>query len=102
MTIRKIVAGPSKWDLATTFFNRKPMNTPMVVFTALLEKGCKQPIMASIESISVEDGSGDSWNMKGRCYIGIEKFSSNPPPVPVNFEAHFRTDNRKGHIGFTS
>jgi len=96
-----IVAGPSKWDLATTFFNRKPMSTPKITFSAQpLAGGKKTPLLAMIDSIGAEDSSGESWNLTGRCYVGIDKLDSHVPPPPRKFTAYFRTDARAGYIEF--
>lgn len=94
--VYNIVAGPSKWDLATTFFGKKPVNAPKVTFTVF--NGGKYSFLADVSSVAAEDGSGECWNLTGYCY-GIEQLSQTPP-APKRFEAFFRTDKRTGTITF--
>lgn len=96
--IHYVVAGPSKWDLATAFFGKKPSNSPKVTFFVMIDGG-KQPLLSTIHSVAAEDGSGECWNLTGYCYIGIEQLDAAPPP-PQQFSAFFRTDKRTGTVTF--
>ena len=87
-----ITAGPSKFDLQTALFVRKP-DTHCVEFTT--EDG--RIFDAIISSVGIEDGSGESWLIEG---YASPKEVGGPMEDDKSFHAWFRTDNRRGWIKF--
>lgn len=80
MVEAKIIQGPSKFDLVQALFVRKPTR-PNITFTL---GHADEEVNAFVDSVEAEDGSGESWNIKG--YVGNNK----------KFTAYYRTDRRAG------
>ncbi len=85
-----IVAGPSKFDLMTALFIWKPEH-PVVSFQT--EDGTTH--LVRINSVSAEDGSGESWNIRGYA------IKVGPNAVHRNFQMYFATTGRRGWIKYT-
>lgn len=59
--------------------------------------------IAKIDMIQAEDGSGESWNLKGSTIIepvGMPRGCGPEKPIRYHFIGYFRTDRRKGHLIF--
>ena len=54
-----------------------------------------------IAGIEHEDGSGDSFNLRGYCRANINPFGEVVSGRPYEFRAYYNTKTRKGHISFT-
>lgn len=54
-----------------------------------------------ISGIEHEDGSGESFNLRGYCSADLETISGNATLIPYEFEAYYDSKRRKGHITFT-
>ena len=85
-TQSKITSGPSKFDLMLALFDRKGSKPRIVSFT--FEDQGVFPFQVIIEQVGIEDGSGESWMIKGAWVRGDIR----------GFEAHYRTDTRTGWI----
>lgn len=72
-TQHQINDGPCKWDLMLALFDNTFDSPHFVTFTFLGTDGVLEEIRVYIDSVSREDGSGESW-----C-----------------FEGHTRPDNRR-------
>lgn len=81
--VRRITHGPSKYDLMLALMDRTFHKPRPVVFT--IGKGLK--VMVHVTEISIEDGSGQSFNVKGQS----ADFSE-------SFKIYYRTDKRTGTI----
>lgn len=83
-----VVGGPNKFDLMTSLFdgNKKPRRT-----VELQLKGACTPITVAITMVEQEDGSGESWNIKG--YITDH-------PRNFNIKAYYSSSRQKGYITF--
>ena len=83
-----IVNGPSKLDLITSLAYSCNEQRYYVYFT--LQNGDVKKV--NIASMGIEDGSGESWNLKGyaqsNCNGAFSKFVS----------IYYRTDTRKGNF----
>jgi len=88
-SITNLVSGPSKFDLMTALFVWKPERHEVIFVT---RDGTK--IRAHIGGCSAEDGSGESWNLRGYGQLSGEGDW-------FGFEAYFRTSDRKGWIKIT-
>lgn len=63
---KKIVNGPSKFDLMISLFSGSNASTTRRTVTFVLEaSGDESSVTALIESVEREDGSGESWNFEG-------------------------------------
>ena len=90
-----IVGGPCKLDLALALIDRKfdrPRPVTFVVeFTSKHPHpqfgACKRNIVVHINRLEIEDGSGESWNVRGQTDGNW-----------ATFEAYFRTDSRTGTV----
>lgn len=97
-----ILNGPSKWDLAIGLFDRKPFNRRLE-FRANVDMSVGQPFEVTLTSVEAEDGSGESWNIKGYAMEIIHRESGRTIPTPPrDVSIYYRTDTRKGHIKFLS
>ena len=80
MSITMIINGPSKFDLMQALMVRKPVRPNVAFFI----QGKIAGIVANIDSLEDEDGSGESWNISG--YTGNNQ----------KFTAYYRTEKRIG------
>lgn len=85
----QIVTGPSKWDLMQALFEGNSDSQKPVIFTV---EGIGN-IEVQINDVGREDGSGESWLIKG--YERL--LGSTLRPV----KGYFNTRSRKGHIRTT-
>ncbi len=101
--IINVVNGPSKFDLMMALFTRKPQK-PTVTFAL---EHAKEGYLATITGVSEEDGSGESWNIRGflqdiyfagdglsPLHGALLKVSRQP------FKGYFSTADRKGWLTF--
>ncbi len=91
-TTKTIVKGPSKDAMFDALKNYKSINAPRVQFS--IEKGIAQEV--AITGISLEDGSGESWNIQGRARAMIKGTAVTLPDTQVRI--YFRTDTRRGYM----
>ncbi len=91
----KIIDGPSKFDLLLALFDRKSVNTRQVTFATENGRDLGQTLSATINSVEAEDGSGESWNLKG--YF-VSRLRGTIPAPPVHFQMYFHTGRRQGMI----
>lgn len=92
---RTLIDGPSKFDLMMALFDKGRK----VSFTD--ERGMKYE--ATISMVEAEDGSHESWNLKGSTTIWGAGGSDGDGKVRLiryRFIGYFRTDRRKGHLVF--
>lgn len=82
-----IVDGPSKYDLQAALFDRRGNGNKPHTVTFKTEEGIK--ITAIILRVAAEDGSGESWLIKG---------FTDGVVMSHDFNAYYRTDKRSGHI----
>lgn len=99
---RNIVSGPSKFDLMTAVFVWKPERHKVQFST-----DTNMVLSAVIDSVSAEDGSGESWNISGRVEPSDEKTRDalsrqgrGENGDVIRFRAYFSTSVRKGWIAF--
>ncbi len=91
----EITDGPSKFDLMLALFDGNCEHRREVVFN--LRAGKSTSTLAVIDSVVVidsvtrEDGSGESWNFEGR----VVDFVGNPKII-----GYFSTRTRKGWVRF--
>lgn len=92
----KIVAGPPKFDLMTALFAKSdaPQRLEFALKGYLPDSSLidgKPPCVKKVRLSSVEreDGSGESWNLKG--WVEVGGYSS-------RFEAYYDTRSRNGHF----
>ena len=79
----EILDGPSKWDLLVALGDGKVVEL-MLKFDDTLRAERRR---VKISSVQAEDGSRESWNLKG--YI---------PSQGRQFEAYYSSRRRKGHL----
>lgn len=92
-TVRKVTAGPSKDGLKAALFDRKMVNTQKPTFT--LEDGTSHEV--TVTSVEAEDGSGESWNIKGYAVLKPRMRIRGSLPMPHRkVKIWFRTDHRHG------
>lgn len=91
----KIIDGPSKFDLMLALFDRKSVNTRQVTFATENGRDLGQTLNAVINSVGVEDGSGESWILEG--YF-MSRLRGTMPPPPRHFKMYFHTGRRQGII----
>lgn len=95
----KIVAGPSKFDLMTALFAKgatNPLEFSLKGFLpdALVVDGNPPRIKkVRLSSVEREDGSGESWNLKG--WVDTGGYGS-------KFKAYYDTRNRGGYFEILS
>ncbi|MDP3996819.1 MAG: hypothetical protein Q8P86_03970 [bacterium] len=89
MTHNIIINAPSKCDLIVAFFLKPNPGRQSVNFTIQDPGGSRKQVEVVINSISWEDGSGDSWCFEGYC-VGR--------PLTAKVKGWFRTSDRKGWI----
>ncbi len=89
-----IKTGPSKFELLLALFDSRQVNTRKVEFRT----DADTLYDAVITSVEREDGSGESWNIRG--YLSEKKPGAKIPSPSTNFEGYFRTDTRKGSLKF--
>jgi hypothetical protein len=94
-----LINGPSKFDLMTALFMRKP-EKPTVSFKP--EYGHSDYI-ATILGVTEEDGSGESWNITGylqSVYVagGKEHGGAARLVRSARFKGYFSTADRKGWL----
>ena len=100
-TTMQIEDGPSKFDLMTSLFVWKPQRHRVRFKTPGAE------FEAAITSCEAEDGSGESWNLKGFIYplnknaSQILESSCGKRPETKTFKSYFRTGDRKGSLILT-
>lgn len=85
----EIMDGPSKFDLMTALFVWKP-ERPKVLFSY----GAGS-FNATISAVEAEDGSGESWNIKGYAYDNAARVK-----IHRQFHGYFHTGKRRGYITF--
>lgn len=83
-----LTGGPSKFDLMTALFVMKPNRTCVQFKTKL-----GQLINALIDGVDIEDGSGESW-----CIRGHGSFTTHA--TNRRFEGYFNTQTRTGYLKF--
>jgi hypothetical protein len=86
MTHPQIVDGPNKYELMLALFDRR-FDKPRPVTFKVLRRPGYQPIevLAHIVSVSIEDGSGESWIIE----LQTEDFSK-------YHHGYYSTKDRKG------
>ena len=103
---RKIIDGPSKWDLAVALFDPKVLNRHNVRFTVEKPSDVRGArlipdyVTVSINSMQIKGSSGESWNIEG---VAMKEFGDGQkkfPGCPQRVFIYFRTGTRKGHIRF--
>ena len=84
MILKDIKKGPGKWDLAKAI-----MDGQLVEFTVVIQNSKAEPTVESlkINTLEAEDGSRESWNLKGYTLVGGR-----------NFIAYYNTRKNTGHI----
>ncbi len=92
-TATSITDGPSKWDLALALFDRSMVNSRRATFTW---GGTKHSVR--VHSVEAEDGSGESWNIKGNAWPCVLNNKTTCPPPSQSVMIYFRTDKRKGVV----
>ena len=100
MTRNIIIKAPSKFDLCIAFFDRP--NPEMlggrrsVLFTIRVPERALGLLLIEvvINSISWEDGSGESWCFEGYCKTDVGQ----PRDSHAGVKGWFRTSDRKGWI----
>lgn len=104
-----IVDGPSKMDLLVALFyaydqRRGPFFVTFYVQSDDLDQGRNiellgvkgTPIKAKIVGISHEDGTGDSYIIKGY----LDPYGCSKPDFSTKFEGYYSTKNRTGTLEF--
>jgi hypothetical protein len=100
MTRNSITNAPSKFDLSIAFFDRPNSEqlggrrSVMFVIQDPCSSNSPKPINVVINSISWEDGSGESWCFEGYCKTDIGQPKNWTPKV----KGWFRTSDRQGWI----
>ncbi|HEY4501621.1 MAG TPA: hypothetical protein VJJ20_00960 [Candidatus Paceibacterota bacterium] len=99
-----LVNGPSKFDLMTALFIRKP-EKPTLQFKPEHSTNDDYTFTAVITGVSEEDGSGESWNISGYLrdifvvggpeHGGVARKVHSQP-----FKGYFSTSSRKGWLTF--
>lgn len=100
MARNKIVNAPSKFDLSVAFFDRPipvkigSRRSVMFVIEGPNSLHSEKPINVVVNSISWEDGSGESWCFEGYCTTNVGQ----PVTWDAKVKGWFRTLDRKGWI----
>ena len=89
----KITAGPSKYDLMLALFDATGDGPRPVVFNADGGLCGPGPYTVHVTSVEREDGSGESWNVRGLWY-------SQASGRTVVAKIYFSTRQRSGSISF--
>jgi hypothetical protein len=84
-----ITSGPSKFDLMLSLFHRKVDSQVVVEFSLEAQS---YPAGVVINSLELEDGSGECWIFKG--YVRYSSTSSR------NVKGFYRTNARTGWMKF--
>ena len=92
MTIN-ITAGPSKFDLMLALFDRG--GTPRSVEFRLAGPG-KHRALVVITAVECEDGSGESWNYKGRLLRIHPSKEGDGSPRLQDAEGWYHSGRRQG------
>ena len=89
-----ITGGPSKWDLSIALFDSQRVNPRTVEF----KTNAGASFLASLSSILREDGSGESFEIRGH----VRPYTARGAIPAPGQEAviYYRTDTRKGNIRF--
>ena len=91
----EVVNGPSKDGLKAALFDRERIRSPRrVEFT--LKDGFQHEVV--VTSVEAEDGSGESWNVRGHAYMKLP--GAKTPPPPRHIQMYFHTGRRKGTLTF--
>ncbi len=91
----EITNGPSKWDLMLSLLDGDSKNRREVVFVVHEGIGHTEGMHVRIDTLEREDGSGESWNFKGRIPYILRDFIAS---TEKKIEGHFSTRTRKGHL----
>lgn len=91
-----IKKGPSKFEMMVGHYHGDSRHQQTVDFIVIPDGHTKSTkLSVIINSAEREDGSGESWMIRG--YIAQAFFSSSVDyRVERNFEAYYRTDKREG------
>ena len=105
-----IVAGPSRDRLLDAFkYARDNTSNVPISFVSVLRKITDTQVVQMhaekfrISCIEHDDGSGNSFNLKGTCYASFVEptlSSIKPKTNPYKFVAYYNTATRKGVIKF--
>ena len=93
----QIIDGPSKMDLMLGLFdnsNKHPRTVEFTIAPVIVNVlpdvlGEKEQVSVFVDSVQAEDGSGESWNICGRCADKRGKV-----------KIYFSTQRRAGHLEF--
>ena len=96
-----IIDGPNKWDLVMAFADRQRMNTRKV----RIRTNQNRYFELAINALEHEDGSGESFIIKGHAYevdrnvpVGQIAIHGNVPNPSFKFVGYFHTRSRQGSI----
>jgi len=92
-TQKKIIDGPSKFDLMLSLFDGDIQHRRIAKFTLAGDA----EIRVFVDSIEREDGSGESWNITGNIH-GRVISTALMKAYGEKFEMYFSTKKRKGTI----
>ena len=94
----QITNGPCKLDLMLALFDANNTRPRPVVFVVAGEgQLCPGPVEVQISSVEREDGSGESFNLKGRWdFRSLSGLS-----ISYNVEGYYSTKTRTGTVTLT-
>ena len=89
----RIIGGPCKWALSIALFSPSRSEAKKVLLKVIPKgKTRKEEMIISINSITQEDGSGESWLFGGYLQPGGAGYYA---------KGYYRTDQRSGHMSVT-
>jgi hypothetical protein len=91
-TLKRITGGPSKFDLMLALFDRA---SGIRGVTFDIQRFEYPSVGVVINEVGLEDGSGESWNFKGKTV------KSKDYPECRNVMGHFHTGYRTGIIQYS-
>ncbi len=93
-----LVKGPSKFDLMMALFDQKGNGGKPHYVTFEADDG--QKITAKIQSVGIEDGSGESWIIEGVVMSTQRPTGRRPMKVSHQFDftGYFQTERRRGWL----
>lgn len=98
--VYSITAGPNKDSLfdACKYAFENGVKLP-IKFTATIDNNINTSIAARIIMIEHEDGSGESFNLRGHCKADLRDFGLGITES-CNFKAYYNSKHRNGWIKF--
>jgi hypothetical protein len=93
-----LVKGPSKFDLMMALFDQKGNGGKPHYVT--FEAADGQKITAKIQSVGIEDGSGESWIIEGVVICVAYRIGRHPTTdrEQFDFTGYFQTERRLGWL----